>query len=152
MKDSEAARWFKTKFQKQIETAIAGTPLSVDLLTAIAMRETGYLWRVMAQAKLSLADILLRCVGDTFDTRNRDAFPKTRAALEAAENGEEMFEIAREALLSIAPFNKPYADQAKKPNKFCHGFGIFQYDLQFFKDDPDYFLKKQWADFEVCLE
>jgi hypothetical protein len=152
MKNPEAARWFKTQFQKQIQSALAGTPFSADLLTAIAMQETGYLWRVMVEAKLSVADILMRCVGDTFDAPNRDAFPKTRAALEAAENGEEMFRIAREALLSIAPFNKDYDKVARNfKNKFCHGFGIFQYDLQFFKEDPDYFLKKQWADFGICL-
>ena len=152
MKDSDAARWFKTQFQKKIEAALDGRPFSVDLLTAIAMQETGYLWRVMVEENLSVADILLRCVGDTFDSPNRDAFPKTRASLEAAENGKEMFRIAREALESIAPFNKSYANVARNnSNKFCHGFGIFQYDLQFFKEDADYFLKKQWADFQTCL-
>lgn len=152
MKASEAARWFKTQFQKQIKKTIEGTPFSVDLLTAIAMQETGYLWTVMVERKLTIPDILARCVGDTFDAPNRSAFPKTRAALEAAEDGEEMFQIARNALGSVAPFNQAY-DKVFKGNgsKFCHGFGIFQYDLQFFKDDPEYFLKKQWAEFELCL-
>jgi hypothetical protein len=38
-----------------------------------------------------------------------------------------------------------------KPNKFCHAFGIFQYDLQFFLVDPDYFLQKRYADFNASL-
>ncbi len=33
-----------------------------------------------------------------------------------------------------------YSKVAKLPHKFCHGYGIFQYDLQFFLTDPDYFL------------
>jgi len=39
------------------------------------------------------------------------------------------------------------------PDKFCHGFGIFQYDLQFAKAgvDPDYFLNRDWFDFGKCL-
>jgi hypothetical protein len=151
MKDPEAARWFKTQFQKKIEAALAGAPFSVDLLTAIAMQETGYLWRVMVEKELSAADILLCCVGDTIDAPGRGAFPKNKDALLASTDGQEMFDIAREALLSIAPFNKSYANAAKNKNKFCHGFGIFQYDLQFFKEDPDYFLKKQWGDFGICL-
>jgi len=151
MKDSEAARWFKTQFQKKIEAALDEAPFSVDLLTAIAMQETGYLWRVMVEKELSVADILLRCVGDTIDAPDRGAFPKNKDALLASTGGQEMFDIAREALLSIAPFNKSYANVAKKENKFCHGFGIFQYDLQFFKEDRDYFLKKEWTDFQACL-
>jgi hypothetical protein len=151
MKDSEAARWFKTQFQKKIEAALDEAPFSVDLLTAIAMQETGYLWRVMVGKKLSVADILLRCAGDTIDAPGRGAFPKNKDALVASTHGQEMFDIAREALVSISPFNDAYANQAKKENKFCHGFGIFQYDLQFFKEDPDYFLEKEWGDFQACL-
>src|SRR5205085_9821021 len=44
-----------------------------------------------------------------------------------------------------------YHGSVANPNKFCHGFGIFQYDLQFFKDEPDYFLQKRYADFDACL-
>jgi hypothetical protein len=47
---------------KKIEAALDEAPFSVDLLTAIAMQETGYLWRVMVEKKLSVADILLRCL------------------------------------------------------------------------------------------
>ncbi|MBV8174373.1 MAG: hypothetical protein JO151_07385 [Verrucomicrobia bacterium] len=152
MKDAAAVRWFKMQFQKQIETALADTPFSVDLLTAIAMQETGYLWRAMVEAKLGIKKILELCVGDTIDdTAGRGAFPKNKAALIAASNGQEIFNIARAALAAVAPHNEGYAKAAKNQNKFCHGFGIFQYDLQFVKKDPDYFLKKQWADFGICL-
>ena len=31
-------------------------------------------------------------------------------------------------------------------------FGIFQHDLQFFLQEPDYFLQKRYADFNASLE
>src|SRR5215831_12631482 len=108
MKNSEAARWFKTQFQKQIEPALADTPFSVDLLTAIAIQETGYLWTRMVQAKLGLEKILELCVGDTFDDPHRDVFPKNKAALIAASNGQEIFNIARAALEAVAAYNEGY--------------------------------------------
>ena len=108
MKDAAAVRWFKMQFQKQIETALADTPFSVDLLTAIAMQETGYLWRAMVEAKLGIKKILELCVGDTIDdTAGRGAFPKNKAALIAASNGQEIFNIARAALEAVAPHKKP---------------------------------------------
>jgi hypothetical protein len=44
-----------------------------------------------------------------------------------------------------------YGFVPSKPNKFCHGFGIFQYDLQFFKGDPDFFLGEKWGDATVAF-
>jgi hypothetical protein len=44
-----------------------------------------------------------------------------------------------------------YAGAAGNPVKFCHGFGIFQYDIQFCGNDPDFFLQRQWTDFSTCL-
>ncbi len=116
------------------------------------MQETGYLWRRMVDQNVPLSKILELCVGDTIDdTGGRGAFPKNKAALVATTRGQEMFGIARASLEGVAPFDPGYAKQAKKKSKFCHGFGIFQYDLQFFKEDPDYFLRRQWADFDACL-
>jgi hypothetical protein len=40
--------------------------------------------------------------------------------------------------------------RSKTQNKFRHGFGIFQYDLQFFKTNPGYFLQKKWQDCAAC--
>ena len=37
------------------------------------------------------------------------------------------------------------------PDKFCHGFGMFQYDLQFFLVDPDYFLQQRYVQFSETL-
>ena len=38
------------------------------------------------------------------------------------------------------------------PSKFCHGFGIFQYDIQFCKTNPDFFVNRKWYSFDECLK
>jgi hypothetical protein len=39
-----------------------------------------------------------------------------------------------------------YKAVVRNANKFSHGFGMFQYNIQFFKgEDPDLFLKGKWA-------
>jgi hypothetical protein len=62
-----------------------------------------------------------------------------------------MFEIARKALEDMAVFIPGYQDAAANPKKFCHGYGVFQRDLQFFKDDPDYFLQRRYENFADTL-
>ena len=142
--------WFKDQFQSDILAAIDDTPFRLELLVAIALQETGYLWRNIYK-KESIAKTLELCVGDTIGSPRRTAFPVDRAALEAKPKGKEMFQIARQALESIAPYNNSFKNEARNPDKFCHGFGIFQYDLQFFLVNPDHFLEKRWYDFDQCL-
>ncbi|HEY0823341.1 MAG TPA: hypothetical protein VGD76_06085 [Ramlibacter sp.] len=145
--------WFKTQFQPRIEAAIAGTPLTVDFLAAIACQETGHVWSVLRQKGLPVEQILALCVGDTLDAdRGRSAFPRTKAELLAVPRGAEMFEIAHQALVDMAAHIPGFAAVARRPHKFCHAFGIFQLDLQFFRDDPDYFLDRRWERFEPALD
>lgn len=146
--------WFKTKFHQKIEAAIKGTPFTLNTLAAIACQETGYIWGNLRQKGLPTARILELCVGDTLDAPNRSAFPKNKADLLKDPKGSAMFAIARKGLEDMARETDiaDYKNVVKKyPEKFCHGFGIFQYDLQFFKDTPDYFLNKDYADFDKCL-
>lgn len=152
MPTKEDMRWFKQNFHGKIQTALQGTPFTLDLLTALACQETGEIWPILRKKPLSVARILELCVGDTLDSdRGRRAFPKNRAELVAHPKGEEMFTIARQALVDMAQFVDSYRGAASRQNKFCHGFGIFQFDLQFFKNEPDYFLQKKYADFDNCL-
>lgn len=146
--------WFKNEFHNKIEAAISGTPFTLDMLTAIAYQETGYIWGSLQQKGLPLTSILELCVGDTLDAPSRSAFPKTKDDLIKVTDGDKMFDIARKALdaMAKATGDKAYQNAAKNPAKFCHGFGIFQYDLQFFKDTPNYFLNKEYADFDKSLE
>jgi hypothetical protein len=147
----QAIGWFKQQFRDQIHPAISGTPFSLDLLVAIAMQETYYIWGNVYSTR-ALDEVLKLCTGDTLDAPNRSAFPKNKAELLAREKGDEMFEIAREALEAVANFVPSFKRVAdSSPNKFCRGYGIFQLDLQFFKDNPDYFLQKKWYSFDECL-
>jgi hypothetical protein len=142
--------WFKQQFQDDIQTAIEDTPFKIELLIAIALQETGYLWRNIYKRE-TVAKTLELCVGDTIDSPRRSAFPKNKTELLSVPKGDEMFKIAREALESIAPYNNGFRTAARNPDKFCRGFGIFQYDLQFFKVNPDFFFEKRWYNFDESL-
>lgn len=144
----EAITWFKKTFRSNLESSVKNTPFSIDLLCAMAYQETGYIWSSMAN-KLSLKEIALLAVGDTLDSRS--VFPRSKAELVSHPKGEAMFAIARESLVNMAKHVKGYDGAVRNPNKFCHGYGIFQYDIQFFKVDPDYFLQKKWADIDACF-
>lgn len=145
--------WFKQEFAAKINSAVIGTPFTVDMLAAIACQETGYIWVVLSRNGLSTDKILALCVGDTLDAPNRSAFPKTKTELLLKPNGDKMFTIARQALVEMVTETGGlgYQAAAKNPDKFCHGFGIFQYDLQFFLTDPGYFLNQDYKDFDKCL-
>jgi hypothetical protein len=147
----DGMRWFKDQFGSRMAAAIKGTPFTIDLLTAIAVQETFEIWGLIYK-KLPMDQVLALCVGDSIGGPTRKAFPASKDALLSVKNpdGKAMYDIARAALADVGAYIKPYKSAWEK-GKFCHGFGIFQYDLQFFKKNPDYFLKKQWADFGVCL-
>ena len=152
MPNSEDILWFKQQFGAKIEAAISGTPFCVDMIAAMACQETGEIWPILRKQPLSVDQILNLCVGDTLDADGgRKAFPKTKEDLLAKPNGREMFAIARQALVDMSKYIDGYKGAASNPNKFCHGMGIFQFDLQFFLSEPEYFLQKQYADFAPCL-
>jgi hypothetical protein len=147
----DALHWFKETFGADLARAVAGTPFTVDLLVAIAAQETGEIWAPLRN-KLPVAELLEICVGDTLDAdKGRRAFPTTRDDLLSKPRGAEMFTIAHDALVAMARHVPAYAKIAKNPRKFCHGYGIFQYDLQFFLTDPDYFLQRRWCEFRFTL-
>lgn len=146
--------WFKEKFGSRMRTAVAGTVFDMDMLTALACQETGGLWNVMRRDPALNADrIAALCCGDTLDfDRGRRAFPRMKADLIAARNGAQMFDIARKALLDMAEHVPGYEFVRTRPNKFAHGYGMFQYDLQFFMTNPRYFLERRYELFENSLE
>lgn len=147
----DSIKWFKTEFGEEINTALSATPFSLDMLAAIAMQETYYIWGDLYK-RLPKSEVLKLCVGDTLDAPNRSAFPINKKQLLNEPNGEEVFAIAREALEELAKYFSRYNEVAKfNPNKFCHGFGIFQYDIQHVRINPNYFLNKDWYVFEKCL-
>jgi hypothetical protein len=156
MPNANDMRWFKQQFQSRIEPAIDGTPFTLDLITALACQETGEIWPILRHTDMSVDRILELCVGDTKDAHSkndpRHIFPATKEELESAPNGHEMFVLAHQLLVDMAQFVDSYSGAASVPSKFCHGFGIFQFDIQFFRHEPDYFLQRQYANFDTCLQ
>jgi hypothetical protein len=155
MPKADDIRWFKQQFRGQIERELTGTPFDLDMIVAIACQETGYIWSVLRKKQLPLERIVALCVGDTIDFKGpgkgRQAFPRNKDELVAKPNGQLMFAIARKALEDMAVHITGYHDAAANPKKFCHGFGVFQRDLQFFKDDPGYFLERRYENFSDTL-
>ncbi|MEG0861004.1 MAG: hypothetical protein RSD81_20765 [Pseudomonas sp.] len=153
MPNSADVLWFKTQFQALITPRLAGLPFTVDFITAIACQETGHVWSVLRSKSMTTKEILALCVGDTLDAdKGRSAFPKNKSDLLAVPGGAEMFNLAHQALVDMAVHIPGFAAVAKRPNKFCHGFGMFQRDLQFFKADPDYFLERRYEHFDDTLD
>lgn len=154
MPTRDAIRWFKGHFETKINAAVSGTPFTSDLVTAIACQETGYLWNTLRRY-MPVERVLELCVGDTIDftppNKGRKAFPKNKDELLEYPQGDEMFDIGRKCLIDMAQYLTDYRGAAANPVKFCRGYGIFQYDLQHFRTDPDFFLSKRWADFDQSL-
>jgi hypothetical protein len=148
--------WFKTAFASRIKTGVQGTAFTVDMLTAIACQETGYIWASLRKQGLAVADILRLCVGDTIDAKpgggGRRAFPKNKAELLAHDHGAAMFAAARAVLVELAHYMpSSFGGAAANPVKFPRGYGMFQYDLQYFDKDQAYFLTAGYAEFDKTL-
>lgn len=155
MPDRADIRWFKEHFARRILAAVRGTPFTLDFLVALACQETGEVWPVLRRQGLAEDEILRLCVGDTIDGRpdgrGRRAFPRNKSELLSAPDGAAMFAIARQGLVDMARHIPGYRGAAAQPNKFCRGFGLFQRDLQFFREDPAYFLQQRYAQFDATL-
>jgi hypothetical protein len=149
MPNAEDIRWFKQEFGVKIEAAVTGTPFDLDMLTALACQETGEVWPVLRRAGLPTSQILHLCVGDTLDRTK--TFPRNRGDLESRPGGSQMFQSANAGLVEMAKYITGYAGAAANPNKFCKGFGIFQYDLQFFNSKTAPYFLGGYADFDTCL-
>jgi hypothetical protein len=156
MTNARDIQWFKEQFHAEIEPKVAGTVFDLDMLTAIACQETGEIWPVLRQEPgLSVAQIVAFCVGDTFDRKS--TFPRNKRDLISAPHGQEMFDIARKALVDMAVHIRSYQGAARNPAKFVKGFGIWQFDLQFFKggdpeSDPQFFLDKKYEQVAGTLD
>lgn len=149
MPDRDDIAWFKANFAGDLIAAITATPFSIDMLTAIACQETGEVWARLRRKGRSVARILELCVGDTIDKRS--VFPRSKAELVGAPEGQKMFDIARAALVDMASEIPGYSAVVRNPDKFCHGYGIFQYDIQFFRNDAQYFLERRYIRFDQSL-
>jgi hypothetical protein len=67
MTEKEGMTWFKNQFRSPVQAAIAGTPLKLDLIAAIATQESyGDAWGLIYKT-MPVDEVLKRCVGDTLD-------------------------------------------------------------------------------------
>lgn len=147
----DGMRWFKSTFGGAVNSAIKDTPYTLNFLTAIAVQESFEIWGGLFKT-LPAPEVLSLCVGDTIDGPSRKAFPTSKAALLSIPRGAELFAVARADLEKVGEHNAAYHRIAvSNPNKFCHGFGIFQYDIQFCKQDPEYFIQRKWQKFDLTL-
>ena len=53
MPNAAAVRWFTQPFQSSIARALAGTPLTVDMIVAVACQETGHIWPVLRRKNMT---------------------------------------------------------------------------------------------------
>ncbi|MDB5474712.1 MAG: hypothetical protein JWP49_223 [Phenylobacterium sp.] len=151
MPTTKDIQWFKGQFGAQVAAAVAGTPFDLDMIAALACQETGDIWGPLSRKGLPAQQILSLCVGDVITGPRRKAFPTSRADLLSKPRGSEMYTLAREALAEMAAQVAGYAPYVGNPERFCHAFGILQYDLQSFRINPDYFLSGDYADLGKCL-
>lgn len=140
--------WFLEEFGLRIESEIKNTPFTLPMFAGIAYQETGYLWSRIREHADDEEAFLDACVGDVIGAPRRKAFPRTPQELKALPNGVEMYDIGRNALQILGNVAPEYAKYVRHKKRFCRGYGLFQYDLQFFKEDPNYFLTKGWSSFE----
>src|SRR5882724_3395558 len=113
LKDGMA--WLKKNFGSAIQAGVAGTPFSVEMLMAIGTQETFEVWGLLINEGMTPTQILPLCVGDTIGAPSRKAFPATKDELLAKPNGQEMFDIAHQALVDMAQHVPAYAKVAKNP-------------------------------------
>ena len=144
----KAVVWLKRNFGREIETAVKGSAYNVDTICGIACQETAYFWVNMLE-RLTPEQVCARCVldacGDAPGTV-RKAFPRNTSAFKK-EYGDERTQM----LIEEANKTRAIRGYARK-NWVYKGYGIFQYDLQFVKGDPDFFFEKQWYNFSACLD
>lgn len=140
--------WLLRNFATPIEQAVQGTPLDADLVAAIACKETANVWLHWID-RLSPGEVLARCVfdgsGDVPGT-SRSAFPRNAAEFRAVAG-----DALTDALIDEA--NETRKLRGFGPQRWLYkGYGLFQYDLQHFKTDPDFFRNRQWGDFAACMD
>jgi hypothetical protein len=144
----KGAAWVAAHFAAPIHAAIAGTPVTLPLVQAIACKETHNIWL----GRIDTVDpgtLLTCCVGDASGDApgsSRSAFPQNTEAFRQ-NYGEEF------TTMLIAEANRARALRGLPPAAWVYkGYGLFQYDLQHVVKDPDFFRNRAWHTIGPCLE
>ncbi len=141
------AAWLSANFVNEIQGAIAGTPITLPLVQAIACKETHNIWlpRINTHAAAALLPL---CVGDAsgdFPGTSRSAFPKDTAAFRAKYGADFTDMLIGEANSARALRGLPPASWVYK------GYGIFQYDLQHVEKNESFFRERLWHRIGPCV-
>lgn len=140
--------WLTNHFAGPLMTAKAGTPITMPLLCAIALKETHNIWLPRVDSHTP-DELLPLCVGDASGDvpgAPRNAFPKNTAEFRA-RYGDDFTEML------IAEANAARALRGLSPARIVYkGYGIFQYDLQHVVKDEDFFRERRWYRIEACAE
>jgi hypothetical protein len=138
----DVTRWLKRNFKAEIESEFAETPFSPEIGCAIACQESAYVW-IGRLAHLDVNGVLGRSLGDA--SENRAVFPKDTVAFR-----EHAGDRTADLLIEEANATRALRGISARP-RIYYGYGIFQYDLQSYRDDQDFFTNKSWYNFHDCL-
>lgn len=142
-----ACAWLHQNYGPQLRAAVDGSPFTVDLLCGIACQETAVYWWPWI-TRLASDEVLARCVFDgsgDVSGAPRSAFPRNTEAFRVAYGAEF-------TALLVAEGNQTRAIRGLKPWRAIYkGYGLFQYDLQFVRDDEEFFRGRLWYSIEHCL-
>ena len=101
----QEAIWINRTFGVDIDRALVGTPISKNLIIAIGIQETFYIWGKMYK-KIGAEEVLAVCVGDTIDfPKRKTAWPKNRKELErhrANRQAQFCYKVAARIATSFA--------------------------------------------------
>ena len=145
-------RWFKDTFHEPVAAATAGTPFGRRSARGDCATGVGRDLGASCEARSDVDELLELCVGDfSMTTRGDGRFRRTRQRCSPYRAATKCSPLPTTRSCAW-PFTSGLpALPRKKAHKFCRGFGIFQYDLQFFKVDPEYFLQRRWHHFDLAL-
>jgi hypothetical protein len=140
--------WLDASFRTEVERAFKATPFGLEHIYAIAWQESSELWPKLI-GKYDKSQILGFCVLDgsgDVPKKPRNSYPQKKAVLE--KDDPEL------TSLLLAEGNKARVARGMKPSEriLYKGYGIFQYDLQYVKDDRSFFAERKWYDFDECLK
>lgn len=154
-----ATRWLLANFGDIFRSKLAGTPISLALLCAVACQESAYTWfdRTIFVKGRSPAEMMRLLVLDNVQSRKQ--FPANTAAFLAAA---QYADIAP-GLIKISDESR-IARGYKPTGNLLYGYGLFQYDLQNIESDPSFWRERQssvsgvgstqglWGDVGACTD
>lgn len=146
--------WFRDNFWEQAIEHTQGSFVTPELACGITLNETAYKWGNWID-KYDKETVLARCVFDTCgDTPGtlRSAFPVNRKAFQDIYGTAITDKLVYEYNLTRKMPQPGYPNGYKSEVPWiAKGYGLYQYDLQHFPEDPAFFTEKRWYNFSDCM-